>query len=81
MIRNSFGRALAATGALVAFVTLGATAAMAQTTDPVNDAFASSQTKMSGYVTTGIGVIITLLLLGVGVAVLVKYVRKAAKAA
>ena len=60
MIRNSFGRALAATGALVAFVTLGATAAMAQTTNPVNDAFASSQTKMSGYVTTGIGVIITL---------------------
>lgn len=81
MIKNSFGRALAATSALVSFVALGAAAAMAQTTDPVDGAFTSAQSSLTGYVTTGIGVIIAVMLLGVGVAVLVKYVRKAARAA
>lgn len=81
MIRNSFGRALAASTALVSFIALGASAAMAQTTDPVNTAFSDAQSSLTGYVTTGIGVIIAVMLLGVGVAVLVKYVRKAARAA
>jgi type IV secretory pathway VirB2 component (pilin) len=56
------------------------TAAFA-TGDPVGDAFTSGQTSLMGYITTGIGVIVAVLLAGLGVGLLVKYLRKAVRAA
>jgi heme/copper-type cytochrome/quinol oxidase subunit 2 len=58
-----------------------ASAASAQTADPIGDAFSSGQTQLVTYVGLGIGTIVTLLLLGLGVTVLVKYLRKAGRAA
>ena len=49
--------------------------------DVISDAFASAQTSLLAYIALGIGVIVALLLAGIGVRLLVKYVRKAASAA
>jgi predicted transporter len=74
-MRNKLSVALT----VVAFSILAfAPAAMA---DPVTDAFASGQTQLTTYVGLGIATIVTLLLLGLGVTVLVKYLRKAGRAA
>lgn len=48
--------------------------------DPISGAFASATTQLSGYVTAGVALVIAILLLGVGVRVAVRYIRKAASA-
>jgi hypothetical protein len=49
--------------------------------DPISDAFASGQASLLTYVGLGIVAIVALLLLGIGVGILVKYLRKARAAA
>ena len=49
--------------------------------DAVTDAFDDGQTSITGYIASGIGVIVAVLLLGLGVGLLVKYLRKAVRAA
>ncbi|MHB8463446.1 MAG: hypothetical protein ACYDH6_16050 [Acidimicrobiales bacterium] len=50
-------------------------------TDPVSDAFAAGQISLTGYITLGIAVIVAVLLAGLGVGLLVKYLKKAVRAA
>ncbi len=49
--------------------------------DPVANAFASGETSLMTYIGLGIGVIVVVLLAGLGVGLLVKYLRKAVRAA
>lgn len=71
-------KVLSAVAFVVGFVSM-ATPAFA--TDPVDDAFTAGQTSITGYIASGIGVIVAVLLLGLGVGLLVKYLRKAVRAA
>lgn len=67
--------ALATVAAVLSF------GAAAYATDPVSDAFTSGQSSLTGYITQGVGVIVAVLLLGLGIGLLVKYLRKAVRAA
>ncbi len=81
-IKNMGLRASIVIAGAAAFLVAGATNAFAQTsTDPVNDAFTSSQSQLTGYITTGVAVIVAVLGVGLGVGLLVKYLRKAVHAA
>jgi hypothetical protein len=51
------------------------------TGDPVADGFTSGQTSITTYIGLGVGVIAAIVVLGIGVVVLVKYLRKAGRAA
>jgi hypothetical protein len=70
-------------GTIVAFAAHGAAVASATcaSDDTVCTGFGSAQTSLLAYIALGIGVIVALLLAGIGVRLLVKYVRKAASAA
>ena len=49
-------------------------------TDSVTTAFSDAQTSLLGYIVAGIAVIVAILLAGLGVGLLVKYLRKAVRA-
>jgi hypothetical protein len=55
--------------------------ASATPADPVADAFDDGQTSISTYIGLGVAVIAAIVVLGIGVTILVKYLRKAAHAA
>ena len=74
-------RASVVIASATALLIAGATNAFATGTDPVNDAFTSSQSQLTGYITTGVAVIVAVLGVGLGVGLLVKYLRKAVRAA
>ena len=85
-MRNLLLRVSVVASVAVALVVGSAVSAFAQTTttapaDPVDSAFSTGQTSISGYIASGIGVIVAVLLLGLGVGLLVKYLRKAVRAA
>lgn len=80
-MKNVSMRAGVACTVLMLTVLAWAGAASAQTTDPVDAAFDSGQTSLTAYIATGIGVIVAVLIAGLGVGLLVKYLRKAVRAA
>ena len=65
----------------LALATMPAASATCASDDTVCAGFGSAQTSLLAYIALGIGVIVALLLAGIGVRLLVKYVRKAASAA
>jgi hypothetical protein len=80
-VSTSYGKALTM-ATVVALVVVGvASPSFALGSDPVTSAFTSGQTSLTTYIGLGIAVVAAILLLGIGVSVLVKYLRKAARAA
>jgi hypothetical protein len=80
-ISQNVNSAAARIGAALGLVFAVMAVAQVAHADAISDAFASAQTSLLGYIALGIGVIVALLLAGIGVRLLVKYVRKAASAA
>lgn len=48
--------------------------------DPITAAFGTATTQLTGYVGAGVALVIAILLVGIGVRVAIKYIRKAASA-
>jgi hypothetical protein len=76
-VNSAHGKAISAFALVVAVVSM----AGAAHADAISDAFTASQTSLTTYITAGVGVIVAIVGLGLGVTVLVKYLRKAARAA
>jgi ribose/xylose/arabinose/galactoside ABC-type transport system permease subunit len=74
-------KALVAVGTVLAGIAMAVPAFATDPPDPVNGAFTDAQTSLTGYIVVGIGVIVAVLLAGLGVGLLVKYLRKAVRAA
>ena len=78
MLSRFGGKTAAVMASIAAVMVAGAGLSGAVGEDPVSDGFTTLTTNLTGYVAAGVTLCVTLLLIGAGMRVLVRWARRAA---